>query len=146
MSVAVSVSVSVEMIFHFIDWTPFLYDRCLCCNYLTSSSLISSLSLHSLFTPSLFFRSSYQFFLFVCIIILVALCKDGDHREVTQDNKFEYVELVARWKTTFSVSVSLNPFLQVRERERAIKIMINTVLEFIFFSLTYQRSLTHTVN
>lgn len=43
----------------------------------------------------------------------VPLCKDGETREVNQDNKYEYVELVARWKTTFSVAVSLNPFLQV---------------------------------
>ena len=59
----------------------------------------------------------YFFYIFVFSLIfslLVALCKDGDNREVNQENKFEYVELIARWKTTFSVSASLNPFLQVR--------------------------------
>ena len=47
------------------------------------------------------------------ISLVVALCKDGENREVTQINKFEYVQLVARWKTSFSVAVSLDPFLQV---------------------------------
>lgn len=60
----------------------------------------------------------------------MALCKDGDNTEVTQINKFEYVELVARWKTTFSVAVSLDPFLQVHSAGvmRLVKDIINSIL------------------
>ena len=60
----------------------------------------------------------------------MALCKDGDNREVTQINKFEYVELVARWKTTFSVAVSLDPFLQVHSAGvmRLVKDIIYSML------------------
>lgn len=42
----------------------------------------------------------------------VPLCKDGAGKDVTEDNKFEYVELMARWKTTYAVSGSLVPFLR----------------------------------
>ena len=42
----------------------------------------------------------------------VPLCRDGDAREVTEDNKLEYVELMARWKTTYAVADSLHPFLK----------------------------------
>jgi hypothetical protein len=42
----------------------------------------------------------------------VPLCRDGEAREVTEDNKLEYVELMARWKTTYAVAGSLQPFLK----------------------------------
>jgi HECT-domain (ubiquitin-transferase) len=42
----------------------------------------------------------------------VPLCRDGESRSVDESNKFEYVELMARWKTTYSVSQSLDPFLK----------------------------------
>jgi hypothetical protein len=42
----------------------------------------------------------------------IPLRKDGDRTDVTEENKFEYVELVARWKTTYAVSGSLIPFLK----------------------------------
>ena len=28
----------------------------------------------------------------------VPLCRDGETKDVTEENKFEYVELMARWK------------------------------------------------
>ena len=42
----------------------------------------------------------------------VPLCRDGETKDVTEENKFEYVELMARWKTTYAVSTSLGPFLK----------------------------------
>jgi hypothetical protein len=43
----------------------------------------------------------------------VNLCREGDRRIVTEENKLEYISLVADWKTTFGVEQTLLPFLQV---------------------------------
>jgi len=40
------------------------------------------------------------------------LCKDGDKKDVTEENKKEYVKLIVEWKTVYSVSELLTPFLQ----------------------------------
>jgi hypothetical protein len=42
----------------------------------------------------------------------VCLCANGDKKEVTDENKHEYVKLLLQWITSFSVSDSLTPFLQ----------------------------------
>mmetsp|Transcript_24955 Transcript_24955/g.36806 ORF Transcript_24955/g.36806 Transcript_24955/m.36806 type:complete len:905 (+) Transcript_24955:149-2863(+) len=42
----------------------------------------------------------------------VILCKNGDTIPVTQENKSEYIRLMTQWKTVFSVSALLTPFLE----------------------------------
>ena len=42
----------------------------------------------------------------------VALCADGRIREVNEENKREYVQLLARWKTIYSVDALVEPFLK----------------------------------
>jgi len=41
----------------------------------------------------------------------VALCPNGENREVTDENKEEYVRLLTQWKTHYAVSALLDPFL-----------------------------------
>lgn len=41
----------------------------------------------------------------------IPLCRDGDKRDVTEENKHEYVKLIVEWKTVYSVSELLHPFL-----------------------------------
>ena len=41
----------------------------------------------------------------------VALCPNGENRDVTDENKEEYVRLLTQWKTHYAVSAYLNPFL-----------------------------------
>lgn len=42
----------------------------------------------------------------------VPLCRDGDKKDVTEENKEEYVKLIIEWKTVYSISELLDPFLQ----------------------------------
>lgn len=42
----------------------------------------------------------------------IPLCAGGCDREVTEENKLEYVQLMIYWRTTYSVSSSLEPFLK----------------------------------
>ena len=42
----------------------------------------------------------------------VALCPNGKNIDVTNDNKEKYARLLVRWKTHYSVSALLDPFLQ----------------------------------
>ncbi len=42
----------------------------------------------------------------------IALCPKGEEKRVTELNKLEYIRLLVQWKTHYSVSVYLDPFLQ----------------------------------
>jgi hypothetical protein len=41
----------------------------------------------------------------------VSLCADGEHRDVTEENKMEYIKLLVDWKTHYAVNQYLEPFL-----------------------------------
>ena len=43
---------------------------------------------------------------------VIALCDGGIKKEVTENNKWEYVNLLIQWKALYSVSKCLAPFLQ----------------------------------
>eukprot|EP00606_Chrysophyceae_sp_TOSAG23-5_P001546 GSChrysophyteH2.ASY1.ANO1.862.1 assembled CDS len=42
----------------------------------------------------------------------IALCADGENRNVTEENKEEYIKLLIEWKTNYAVKRVLEPFLQ----------------------------------
>lgn len=42
----------------------------------------------------------------------IALCADGENRNVTEENKEEYIKLLIEWKTNYAVIRVLEPFLQ----------------------------------
>jgi hypothetical protein len=43
---------------------------------------------------------------------LIPLCQNGINKDVTEENKLEYIRLLVRWKTTFSINYLLAPFLK----------------------------------
>lgn len=45
----------------------------------------------------------------------ILLCKGGDQRSVTEENKREYVQYLIQWKVQYSVAVLLQEFLEVIE-------------------------------
>jgi len=42
----------------------------------------------------------------------IALCHQGHKKDVTDENKLDYIRLLVQWKTHYSVSTYLDPFLQ----------------------------------
>jgi hypothetical protein len=43
----------------------------------------------------------------------ILLCKGGDERVVTEENKWEYLQYLIQWKTQYSVAIILQEFLEV---------------------------------
>jgi E3 ubiquitin-protein ligase HUWE1 len=61
---------------------------------------------------------------------VIALCPNGLTRDVTDENKWEYASLLAKWKTTYAVSALLEPFLKGFYELIPLKILQENQLTF----------------
>lgn len=60
----------------------------------------------------------------------IALCPNGLTREVTDENKWEYASLLAKWKTTYAVGALLEPFLKGFYELIPLKVLQDNQLTF----------------